>query len=218
MNKIKKIAVTLLVLFMLVPTFAFAQEVKETPELKAKIQNIVNTMPEDDAIEAIEDLFGENDRPHFATRSASNFAIYRAEDDKKKDELSMANDAFKGDAKIYKEDGDVVIELTTTPIYFMGRQADVTEVTVIGKSGEKFVAANKDLKDPITRHHKEVIQVPGRVVISIPETEIKGGEYGYNSLLDVEFKTNLRDDFAIGFGNLFPDKMVNPKARLVFNK
>ncbi|MFR7354131.1 hypothetical protein, partial [Anaerococcus obesiensis] len=198
--------------------FAFAEEVEETPELKAKIQNIVNTMPEDDAIEAIEDLFGENDRPHFATRSASNFAIYRAEDDKKKDELSMANDAFKGDAKIYKEDGDVVIELTTTPIYFMGRQADVTEVTVIGKSGEKFVAANKDLKDPITRHHKEVIQVPGRVVISIPETEIKGGEYGYNSLLDVEFKTNLRDDFAIGFGNLFPDKMVNPKARLVFNK
>lgn len=218
MNKIKKIAVTLLVLFMLVPTFAFAQEVKETPELKAKIQNIVNTMPEDDAIEAIENLFGENDRPHFATRSASNFAIYRAEDDKKKDELSMANDAFKGDAKIYKEDGDVVIELTTTPIYFMGRQADVTEVTVIGKNGEKFVAANKDLKDPITRYHKEVIQVPGRVVISIPETEIKGGKYGYNSLLDVEFKTNLRDDFAIGFGNLFPDKMVNPKARLVFNK
>ena len=217
MKIFKKLALTLLVLFMLVPTFAFAEEVEETPELKAKIQNIVNTMPEDDAIEAIEDLFGENDRPHFATRSASNFAIYRAEDDKKKDELSMANDAFKGDAKIYKEDGDVVIELTTTPIYFMGRQADVTEVTVIGKSGEKFVAANKDLKDPITRYHKEVIQVPGRVVISIPETEIKGGEYGYNSLLDVEFKTNLRDDFAIGFGNLFPDKMVNPKARLVFN-
>lgn len=218
MKIFKKLALTLLVLFMLVPTFAFAQEVKETPELKAKIQNIVNTMPEDDAIEAIENLFGENDRPHFATRSASNFAIYRAEDDKKKDELSMANDAFKGDAKIYKEDGDVVIELTTTPIYFMGRQADVTEVTVIGNSGEKFVAANKDLKDPITRYHKEVIQVPGRVVISIPETEIKGGEYGYNSLLDVEFKTNLRDDFAIGFGKLFPDKMVNPKARLVFNK
>lgn len=218
MKIFKKLALTLLVLFMLVPTFAFAQEVKETPELKAKIQNIVNTMPEDDAIEAIENLFGENDRPHFATRSASNFAIYRAEDDKKKDELSMANDAFKGDAKIYKEDGDVVIELTTTPIYFMGRQADVTEVTVIGKNGEKFVAANKDLKDPITRYHKEVIQVPGRVVISIPETEIKGGKYGYNSLLDVEFKTNLRDDFAIGFGNLFPDKMVNPKARLVFNK
>lgn len=225
MKTFKKLALTLLVLFMLVPTFAFAQEVKETPELKAKIQNIVNTMPEDDAIEAIENLFGENDRPHFATRSAEtrNFEIYKIPKDDtdkaKGPKLSMANAAFISPSRIYSEDGDIIIELTTTPIYYLLNQADVTKVTIVGKNGN-YDGENSDFRDPVTRHYKEKVQVPGKIVITVPETEVLSQSEvpNYNSMLVVKFETNLRDDFALKLGNLFPDAMVNPTAKILFNR
>lgn len=214
MNKIKKLAVTLLVLFMLVPTFAFAQEVEETPELKAKIQNIVNTMPEDDAIEAIENLFGENDRPHFATRSAKNFVIYKM----KKDDYSMAEKGFTEDSNIVVQNGEVKLTLYTTPVYYLGYQADVTGVTIIGDKGVLYKAKEFGSRKTVVRRKNTDRMVPTRFEITIPKTEIiPSGVPGYPNCLNVKFNTNLADDFRWGIGDKFPEKMKNPIARVLFN-
>lgn len=214
MNKIKKLAVTLLVLFMLVPTFAFAQEVKETPELKAKIQNIVNTMPEDDAIEAIENLFGENDRPHFATRSASNFAIYKTASN----DRSMADNAFTEESNVKIVDGKAIFTLYTQPIYYLNHQADVTGITIITNTKKVYNAERYGEKAPAARYGDPNDMVPVKLIFSIPLKEAdKSLVPGYDKSITVKFDTNLVDDFELNMEDVFPDKMGNPQARILFN-
>lgn len=60
-------------------------------------------------------------------------------------------------------------------------------------------------------------QVPTDITIKVPVSEIENGIGNYNSTLKVQFETNLRDSFSI-LGGIFPDAMINPKARLAFNK
>lgn len=121
MKNLKKIAITLLVLFMLVPSFVFANSVEETPELKAKIENIVKTMPEDKAIDAIEELFGENNTFYFSNsflRSINNFAIYKLDSEN----ISKSEKAFNENSYIEVEDGFVNIYLETQYMSYLGKK------------------------------------------------------------------------------------------------
>ena len=207
MKNLKKIAITLLVLFMLVPSFVFANSVEETPELKAKIENIVKTMPEDKAIDAIEELF------YFSNsflRSINNFAIYKLDSEN----ISKSEKAFNENSYIEVEDGFVNIYLETQYMSYLGKKADVTKVTVLGKSGKKYEGVIGNTKPAIQCTGK---QVPTDITIKVPVSEIENGIGNYNSTLKVQFETNLRDSFSI-LGGIFPDAMINPKARLAFNK
>lgn len=213
MKNLKKIAITLLVLFMLVPSFVFANSVEETPELKAKIENIVKTMPEDKAIDAIEELFGENNTFYFSNsflRSINNFAIYKLDSEN----ISKSEKAFNENSYIEVEDGFVNIYLETQYMSYLGKKADVTKVTVLGKSGKKYEGVIGNTKPAIQGTGK---QVPTDITIKVPVSEIENGIGNYNSTLKVQFETNLRDSFSI-LGGIFPDAMINPKARLAFNK
>ncbi len=213
MKNLKKIAITLLVLFMLVPSFAFANSVEETPELKAKIENIVKTMPEDDAIEAIEELVGLDEDSLIRTwesRDVSNFAIYKMDDEG----LSKSRYAFTNESYIESKEGFVYITLKTQPMSYKKHNADVTKVFVIGDKTE-YEGINSDFRSPSTKIKGE--QVPGTILIKVPVSEIKPGKHGYNSLLKVRFETNLRNDFGGFIGKLFPDAMINPKALFYFN-
>ena len=213
MKNFKKIAITLLVLFMLVPSFVFANSVEETPELKAKIENIVKTMPEDKAIDAIEELFGENNNFYVSNsflRSVNNFAIYKLDSEN----ISKSEKAFNENSYIEVEDGFVNIYLETQYMSYLGKKADVTKVTVLGKHGAKNEGVIGNTKPAIQGTGK---QVPVDITIKVPVSEIEKGIGKYNSTLKVQFETNLRDSFNI-LGGVFPDAMINPKARLAFNK
>ena len=211
MKNLKKIAITLLVLFMLVPSFAFANSVEETPELKAKIENIVKTMPEDKAIDAIEELFGEKDLPNFSFRSAGqkNFKIYY----KDKEKESKSNKAFTDESKIEVKNGFVYINLETQYMEYLGKRADVTKVIIIGQSGKEYTGKILSEKEAVQKNGK---LVPEKIIIEVPESEIEDGFGDYNSMLKVKFETNLRDSFII-IGDIFPDAMINPQARILFN-
>lgn len=211
MKNLKKIAITLLVLFMLVPSFVFANSVEETPELKAKIENIVKTMPEDKAIDAIEELFGEKDLPNFSFRSAGqkNFKIYY----KDKEKESKSNKAFTDESKIEVKNGFVYINLETQYMEYLGKRADVTKVIIIGQSGKEYTGKILSEKEAVQKNGK---LVPEKIIIEVPESEIEDGFGNYNSMLKVKFETNLRDSFKL-LGGTFPDAMINPQARILFN-
>lgn len=211
MKNLKKIAITLLVLFMLVPSFAFANSVEETPELKAKIENIVKTMPEDKAIDAIEELFGEKDLPNFSFRSAGqkNFKIYY----KDKEKESKSNKAFTDESKIEVKNGFVYINLETQYMEYLGKRADVTKVIIMGQSGKEYTGKILSEKEAVQKNGK---LVPEKIIIEVPESEIEDGFGDYNSMLKVKFETNLRDSFKI-LKDIFPDAMINPQARILFN-
>ncbi|EFR33323.1 conserved hypothetical protein [Peptoniphilus harei ACS-146-V-Sch2b] len=211
MKNLKKIAITLLVLFMLVPSFVFANSVEETPELKAKIENIVKTMPEDKAIDAIEELFGEKDLPNFSFRSAGqkNFKIYY----KDKEKESKSNKAFTDESKIEVKNGFVYINLETQYMEYLGKRADVTKVIIIGQSGKEYTGKILSEKEAVQKNGK---LVPEKIIIEVPESEIEDGFGDYNSMLKVKFETNLRDSFKI-LKDIFPDAMINPQARILFN-
>ncbi|WP_148465471.1 hypothetical protein [Peptoniphilus harei] len=211
MKNLKKIAITLLVLFMLVPSFVFANSVEETPELKAKIENIVKTMPEDKAIDAIEELFGEKDLPNFSFRSAGqkNFKIYY----KDKEKESKSNKAFTDESKIEVKNGFVYINLETQYMEYLGKRADVTKVIIIGQSGKEYTGKILSEKEAVQKNGK---LVPEKIIIEVPESEIEDGFGNYNSMLKVKFETNLRDSFKL-LGGIFPDAMINPQARILFN-
>ena len=128
MKNLKKIAITLLVLFMLVPSFVFANSVEETPELKAKIENIVKTMPEDKAIDAIEELVGLDEDSLIRTwesRDVSDFVIYKMDDKG----LSKSRNAFTNDSNIESKDGFVYITLKTKPMSYKKHNADAVSYT-----------------------------------------------------------------------------------------
>lgn len=211
MKNLKKIAITLLVLFMLVPSFVFANSVEETPELKAKIENIVKTMPEDKAIDAIEELFGEKDLPNFSFRSAGqkNFKIYY----KDKEKESKSNKAFTDESKIEVKNGFVYINLETQYMEYLGKRADVTKVIIMGQSGKEYTGKILSEKEAVQKNGK---LVPEKIIIEVPESEIEDGFGDYNSMLKVKFETNLRDSFKI-LKDIFPDAMINPQARILFN-
>lgn len=211
MKNLKKIAITLLVLFMLVPSFVFANSVEETSELKAKIENIVKTMPEDKAIDAIEELFGEKDLPNFSFRSAGqkNFKIYY----KDKEKESKSNKAFTDESKIEVKNGFVYINLETQYMEYLGKRADVTKVIIIGQSGKEYTGKILSEKEAVQKNGK---LVPEKIIIEVPESEIEDGFGDYNSMLKVKFETNLRDSFKI-LKDIFPDAMINPQARILFN-
>lgn len=214
MKNLKKIAITLLVLFMMIPSFAFANSSEETPELKSKIENIVKTMPEDEAIQEIEKLVGLDESSMIKVRrprSVNNFAIYK----KDGKTTSKSERAFKSSSEIVvKDDGYVYITLITQPMHYLKHNADVTNVIVMGNNQE-YVGKNSDFRDASTK--KKTAQVPGKIEIKVPVSEIKEGNDNFNSMLDVRFETNLRDDFSV-LGKLFPNAMINPQAKIYFHK
>lgn len=135
----------------------------------------------------------------------SNFKIYHLT----KNKLSMADGAFTASSAWTLDKSDYVLTLYTQPVEKMGKKADVTNVKVIGANGTEYPAALSDWKpaafDP---SH----QVPGKMVVRVPASELKNAIFGGFGHFHVKFNTNLREAFGI-FGGIFPEAMTDPEAR-----
>lgn len=112
-----------MVLMMLVPTFAFAEEM----DMKAIEDQIKETIDYSDR-----EIYGHN----FNTRAVEDFAVYHREENK----LSMADDAFDKDKSTVKENGtSYTFTFYLKPVKKMGCWADCTEIKFMDKDGQNEV-------------------------------------------------------------------------------
>lgn len=158
--------------------------------------------------------FGASEAPISPTNNGkpAPFKIVKAD----KNEDSMADKAFDSESKLIDNNASYSIKFKPKEIHYMLNQADVTGITLIGKSGKQYIAQPSSQKRKPAARKGNSTPVPVSFTVTIPKSEfIDIHLAGFNKFTKIKFTTNLRDDFAAGFGKIFPDKMVNPEARIL---
>lgn len=199
MKNLKKFSLLLLVLMMLVPTYAFAKEM----DLEAVKEEIKETIDYSDS-----ELYG----PKAMLRSAGNaadFAVYH----RNKDKLSMADDAFDKERSSYKIEGDnYVFTFYTKPVskVILGGTywADCTELKFI-INGQEVKAEPFGSTEAVNNKSKKV---PEGFTFTISKDNLINAKAGsYDHYFKIKFETNLEDSGVLG---KIGDKMMNRNARL----
>lgn len=198
MKYLKKFSLLLLVLMMLVPTFAFAEKM----DMEAIKEEIKETIDYSDS-----ELYGAK----YSLRSVANtaeFAIYHRE----KPNLSMADEAFDKSLSKVEDNGDSYeITLYTKPI---GKKmfgniyyADCTGITPV-IDGKEIIVESFGSKDAVNDKSKKVYE---GFKFTILKDDLSIDDVGdYENFFKIKFTTNLADS---GFLGKIGSAMMNPNAR-----